>query len=297
MFIESKGIGSRIFDLFNYILLGFLAFICLYPMLHVFWGSISDPMEFAVHRGTLLWPQGFSLEGYKIVFRNPNIWSGYRNTLFYVVVGTIIKLFMTSLGAYVLSRKGFMFRKHLTFMLVFTMYFSGGLIPTFLLVQALGLYNTRWAIILPALIATWNLLILRTAFQSIPASLRESAELDGANDLVILMRIVIPVSKATIAVIAMYYAVGERNAWFNAMVFLRDRKKFPLQLVLREILMANSDSGNLSGHMMEEGSIELFIEEIIRYCTIIVSTLPILCIYPFIQKYSVRGVMMGSLKE
>jgi putative aldouronate transport system permease protein len=297
MIVESKTLGSRSFDIFNYVLLGLLAFVCFYPMMHVLWGSFSDPVQFAVHTGALLWPQGFSTAGYKIVFKNPNIWTGYGNTLFYVVIGTIIKLFMTSLGAYVLSRKGFMFRRFLTLMVVFTMYFGGGLIPNFLLVQKLGIYNSRLAIILPALIATWNLIILKTAFQTVPASLRESAELDGANDLIILMRIIIPVSKATIAVIAMYYAVGEWNAWFNAMVYLRDRSKYPLQLFLREILLANSDSGNLAGEIMEEGSIELFIEEIIRYCTIVVSTLPILCAYPFIQKYFVRGVMMGSLKE
>lgn len=297
MIVESKSISSKIFDLFNYIFLGLLAFICLYPMLHVLLGSFSDPVRFAVHRGVLLWPQGFSVEGYKIVLKNPNIWSGYGNTLFYVIVGTLFKLFMTSLGAYVLARKEFMFRKHLTIMTVFTMYFGGGLIPTYLLVQSLGIYNTRWAIILPALISTWNLIILKTAFQTVPASLKESAELDGANDLIILARIIIPVSKATIAVIAMYYAVGEWNAWFNAMIYLRDRSKYPLQLFLREILLANSDSGNLTGEIMEEGSIELFIEEIVRYCTIIVSTLPILCAYPFIQKYFVKGVMLGSLKE
>jgi putative aldouronate transport system permease protein len=295
--VETKTFGSRTFDAFNYTFLGFIALICLYPMMHVVWGSISNPTQLAVHSGAILWPLGFSLEGYKVVLNNPNIWTGYANTLFYVVVGTILKLFMTALGAYVLSRKDFMFRRALTLMIVFTMYFGGGLIPNFLLVQNLGLYNTRWAILVPGLIATWNLIILKTAFQAVPASLEESAKMDGANDLTILMRIVLPVTKATIAVIALYYAVGEWNAWFNAMIYLRNRAKYPLQLFLREILLSNSKSGNMSGEIAAEGGIELFIEEVIRYCTIVVATLPILCVYPFIQKYFVKGVMMGSLKE
>jgi putative aldouronate transport system permease protein len=295
--VETKNLGSRTFDAFNYVFLGFIAMICLYPMMHVIWGSISNPTKLAVHSGTILLPLGFSLEGYKVVLNNPNIWTGYGNTLFYVVVGTILKLFMTALGAYVLSRKDFMFRKALTLMIVFTMYFGGGLIPNFLLIQNLGLYNTRWAILIPGLVATWNLIILKTAFQSVPSSLEESAKIDGANDLTILIRIIFPVCKATIAVIALYYAVGEWNAWFNAMIYLRNRAKYPLQLFLREILLSNSKSGNMSGEMVGESGIELFIEEVIRYCTIVVATIPILCVYPFIQKYFVKGVMMGSLKE
>lgn len=293
--VENKSLSSRVFDIFNYIFLGILAMICLYPMLHVLFGSMSDPMRIAVHSGPLLWPLGFTLEGYKVVLKNPNIWSGYTNTLIYVCAGTAMKLFMTSLGGYVLSRKDFKLRNLLMVLIVITMYFHGGLIPDFLLIQNIGIYNTRWAILLPGLIASWNLIILKTAFQAVPASLEESARIDGANDLIILFRIIFPVAKATLAVIALYYAVSEWNAWFNALIYLRDRKKFPLQLFLREILIAKSKSGNLSGDM-PENAIELFIEIVIRYCTIIVATLPILCAYPFVQKYFVKGVMLGSIK-
>lgn len=298
--IESKTLSSRIFDIFNYTFVSFIALICLYPMLHVLWASFSNPAQFALHRGILYYPKGFSILGYKIVLNNPNVWIGYGNTLFYVIVGTILQLFMTMIGAYVLSRKEFIFRKHLTIIIVFTMYFGGGLIPNFLLVQGLGLYNTRWAIIIPGLIGTWNLIVLKTSFQTVPNSLVESAELDGANDIQILLKIIAPVSKATIAVIALYYAVGSWNSWFGAMVYLRDRKKYPLQLFLREILITRSQAEHMGAEIpidFQGEDMELFIEEIIRYCTIIVSTVPILCAYPFVQKYFVTGVMMGSLKE
>lgn len=294
--IESKTVGSRLFDGFNYIALGFLALICLYPMLHVIFSSLSDPARLAIHSGVILWPLGFSLEGYKVVLKNPNIWIGYTNTIFYVVVGTMLRLFMTALGAYVLSRKDFIFRKQLTLLIVFTMYFTGGLIPDFLLVQKIGLYNTRWAVIVPGLITTWYLIILKTVFQNIPVSLEESAKIDGANDMTILFKIIFPISKATIAVIALYYAVSEWNAWFKAMIYLRSRIYFPLQLYLREILIAHSSGGNLSGDMPGE-ALELFIDKLIKYCTISVATIPILCVYPFVQKHFVKGVMMGSLKE
>ena len=180
-------------------------------------------------------------------------------------------------------------------MIVFTMYFSGGMIPSFLVVKLLGLYNTRAAIILPTLISTWNMIIMKTALQAVPDALEESARLDGANDLVILFQILVPVVKATIAVIALYYVVGEWNSWFNAMIYLRDNSKRPLQLFLREILIENSTNANASANVDADIS-AAFLEESIKYCTIIVATVPILCIYPFVQKYFVTGVMMGSVK-
>ena len=265
-------------------------------MWHVLCGSFSDPILLTKHYGPLIWMQGYSLEGYKVVFNNPNILSGYLNTIFYVVVGTASRLLATMIGAYVLSRKGFMFRKVLTFMMVFTMYISGGMIPTFLVVKAVGLYNTRGAIIVPSLIGTWNMIIMKTALQSVPASLEESARLDGANDIVVLFRIILPVVKATVAVIALYYAVGEWNSWFSAIIYLRDTSKRPLQVWLREILLQNSSSGTAVEAVDMDVS-ALFLEELIKYCTIIVATVPILLIYPFVQKYFVTGVMMGSIKE
>ena len=289
--IENRSPGDRIFIGTVYIITGLMALMCLYPMLHVLFASISDPIRLMQHTGVILKPLGFSLEGYKIVLKNPNIPVSYLNTIIYVVVGTSINILMTTLGAYALSRKGYMFKKTITLLIVFTMYFNGGLIPNFLLVKALGMYNTIWALVVPGAISTWNLIVMKTCFQAIPVSLEESARLDGANDFVILLKVFLPLSKATMAVMLLFYAVTQWSSWFNAMIYLSDRKKFPLKLIMREILIANSTSGNTMD------SDVMFLEEVVKYATIIVSTVPVLCIYPFVQKYFMTGVMMGSVKE
>ena len=284
--------GDRIFVVLMYVITGFLALLCLYPMIHVLFASISEPLKLMLHNGVLLWPQGISLKGYEIVFNNQNIYTGYFNTMYYVVIGTIVNMLMSSLGAYSLSRSNYMFKRTITVGIVFTMYFSGGLIPNFLLVRALGIYNTRMAIVLPGAIATWNLIVMKTSFQYIPASLEESAKIDGASDWIILFRIFVPVAKATIAVITLFYAVGHWNSWFNAMIYLQDRNKYPLSLFLREILIAHSVSGNVN-----PDADFFFLDELIKYSTIIISTVPILVAYPFAQRYFMTGVMLGSLKE
>ena len=289
--IENRSPGDRIFIGTVYIITGLMALMCLYPMLHVLFASISDPIRLMQHTGVILKPLGFSLEGYKIVLKNPNIPVSYLNTIIYVAVGTSINILMTTLGAYALSRKGYMFKKTITLLIVFTMYFNGGLIPNFLLVKALGMYNTIWALVVPGAISTWNLIVMKTCFQAIPVSLEESARLDGANDFVILLKVFLPLSKATMAVMLLFYAVTQWSSWFNAMIYLSDRKKFPLQLIMREILIANSTSGNTMD------SDVMFLEEVVKYATIIVSTVPVLCIYPFVQKYFMTGVMMGYVKE
>lgn len=289
--IENRSPGDRIFIGTVYIITGLMALMCLYPMLHVLFASISDPIRLMQHTGVILKPLGFSLEGYKIVLKNPNIPVSYLNTIIYVVVGTSINILMTTLGAYALSRKGYMFKKTITLLIVFTMYFNGGLIPNFLLVKALGMYNTIWALVVPGAISTWNLIVMKTCFQAIPVSLEESARLDGANDFVILLKVFLPLSKATMAVMLLFYAVTQWSSWFNAMIYLSDRKKFPLQLIMREILIANSTSGNTMD------SDVMFLEEVVKYATIIVSTVPVLVFYPFVQKYFMTGVMMGSVKE
>lgn len=296
--VEQKSVSGRIFDAFNYIFLIIVGLLCLYPMIHVIMGSISDPTLLVNHRGLLLIPEGFTSRGYEIVFNNPNIWSGYANTLFYVIVGTLLRTFMTMLGAYVLAQKDFLPRKPLMLMFVFTMYFSGGLIPDYLLVTNLHLLNTRWAIIIPTLINTWNMIILRTAFVQVPESLIESVRLDGAGDMRILFNIVVPASKATLAVIVMYYAVAEWNSWFSAAIYLPNgREMYPLQLFLREILIANSAGGNATAAGgADVDALNALIEDVVQYSTICVATLPILCVYPFVQKYFVKGVMMGSVK-
>lgn len=244
------------------------------------------------HRGLLLMPKGFNIGAYKLVFRNPNILKGYANTILYVVVGTSINIVMTVLSAYVLSRKDFLFRRPLMFMAIITMYFSGGMIPLYLQVQRLKLLNTIWAIVLPTAMSTYNLIIVRTAFENVPPTLEESAMLDGANEFVTLVRIVIPLTMPTIAVMVLFYSVGIWNSWFNAMIYLQDRTKFPLQLILREILIANDTSSMTAG---VAGDV-VPLAESVKYATIVVATLPVLVIYPFLQKYFVKGVMVGAVK-
>ena len=297
--VENKTFGSRLFDILNYVILGIIAILCLYPLWHVLMGSFSDPKGLTLHTGILLKPEGFSTAGYRIVLSNPNILTGYMNTLVYVVVGTIVRMIMTILGAYALSRSNFLLKRALSVYVVITMYFGGGLIASFLVVTKLfGMYDSRAAIIVPSLISTWNMIILKTAFQRVPASLEESARLDGANDIVLLIRIILPVSMATIAVLVLYYAVSEWNSWFTAVIYLRSRNKFPLQVFLRETLISytTSMSDDVTSSM-DAPDVVLFIEKLVRYSTIIVATVPILCIYPFAQRYFITGVMMGSLKE
>lgn len=289
---KNKAMGDRIFIIAVYLLMGLMALACLYPMWHVVMASFSDPIELMRHTGVIWKPLGLSLEGYRVVIQNPNIPVSYLNTIFYVLLGTSINMLLTTLGAYALSRKGFMFKKTLTLLIVFTMYFNAGLVPNFLLVKGLGLYNTVWALVLPGAVSTWNLIVMKTSFQAVPVSLEESARLDGANDFTILFRIFLPLSKATVAVMILFYAVAHWSSWFNAMIYLRDRSKFPLQLIMREILIANSTSGNT---LMDTDA--MFLQEVVKYATIVVSTVPILFIYPFTQKYFMAGVMMGSVKE
>lgn len=292
--VENKSVGDKVFNFVNYTILIMLTIAFLYPMWFVLMASFSEPTKLMTHVGPMLTPQGFSLAGYRAVFRNKNIITGYSNTLFYVVVGTSLRMLLTILGAYVLSRKNLYLKKFMMPMIVISMYLSAGVIPNFLLIKYLGLYNTRLAIIIPGAIGTWNLVVMRTAFMQVPDSLEESAKIDGASDLVTLFKIIIPVSKATIAVIILFYAVGLWNSWFNSMIYLRDRSKYPLQLFLREILIANISTGKDADVPTGQGA--FFMDELIKYCTIIVSTVPILCIYPMAQRYFIKGVMLGSIK-
>ncbi|MDD7121490.1 MAG: carbohydrate ABC transporter permease [Clostridiales bacterium] len=293
--VESKSFGSRLFDVLNYALLFVLTVVFLYPLWYVLVGSISDPVRLFMHNGLLWRPLGFSLHGYRTMLQNPNVGIGYANTIFYVVVGTVLSIFFSCLGAYTLSRPKLMFKKLFTLLVVFTMYFSGGMIPKFLVVKGVGLYNTRMAVILPGVISTWNMIVMRTSFRAIPQSLEESARLDGAGDFTILFRIIVPCAKATIAVMVLYYAVAQWNGWFDAMIYLQDRSKFPLQLFLREILLINiNNANNAAGN---DAADVLYLDTLVKYAMIIISTVLILCIYPFVQKYFMKGVMMGSIKE
>ena len=287
--------GDIIFDIINHLFLTILALTCLYPITHVLFASFSDAGRLVQHRGPLFAPLGFSVEGYKIVFQNPNIIQGYTNTLFYVFVGTLLNIFLTSMGGFVLSRRSFLWRKEVMMFFTFTMFFNGGIIPAYLNVRNIGLYNSRWAVILPVAVSTYNLIIMRTAMSAVPSSLEESAMLDGANEFRIYWNIMLPLTTSTLAVITLMYAVSHWNAWFNASIYLRERSKYPLQIILREILLLNDnrDAATAADNMDNT----FLARELVKYCTIIVATLPILCFYPFIQKYFVKGVMIGSVKE
>lgn len=288
--------GEKAFNIFNAFFLIVLSVACIYPLYYVLIGSISDPMMMMKHQGLLLVPYGFDLEAYQRVFANPMIPIGYRNTIVYLVCGTIVNLVLTTLGAYTLSRKNVMFRDFVMFMIVFTMLFQGGMIPTYLLVNDLGLVNSWLAMILPSAINTINLIIMRTSVAAIPESLLESARIEGAGEFSILIRIVIPLSKAVIAVMILYYGVYHWNTWFNAMLYLRTRTLYPLQLVLRDILIATGGTAGMTTGTVNADEKE-YISMTIKYATIIVATLPILFVYPFVQKYFVKGVMIGAIKE
>lgn len=285
--------SERVFDTFNVILMILLIIVTLYPFLHVAFASISSVGKLVAHQGLLFYPLGFNPGAYKLVFDNPMIVAGYKNTLFLVAVGTFLNLLMTSMGAYVLSRKGFMLRNVIMFMTVFTMFFSGGLIPFYLLVKNLGLVNTRWALIFPTIINTFNLVVMRTSFAAIPDSMEESARIDGANDFTILFRIILPLSLPILSVMTLFYGVHHWNAWFLSMIFLRMRELYPLQLILREILITNSTDNMLTNVMMGDKEP---ISETVKYATIMVATVPILFVYPFLQKYFVKGMMIGAIK-
>jgi len=285
--------GERAFGWLNAFFMIGLCFVTLYPFLYVLFASFSNPTSFLQSSGLLFRPAGFDLGAYRAVFHNPMIMKGYGNTLLYVTLGTAINLIMTAIGAYVTSRSQLYFHKILMFLIVVTMVFQGGLIPSYLLVNQLGMMNSMWALLVPVAINTFNLIIMRTSFQSVPVSLEESARLDGAGDWTILFRIVLPLSMPVVAVMILWYAVGHWNSYFAALVYLRDSEKYPLQLVLRDILIANNTDTMTAG---SAGDDKYAIGETIKYATIIVSTLPIICLYPFLQKYFVKGVLVGAVK-
>ena len=293
----SRSYSDRIFDIVNLFVMLVLLVVFVWPLWFVVIASFSDPNE--VWMGNVvLWPKGFTLISYETLLEYKRIWVGYGNTLFYTVVGTLVNLVMTVCGAYPLSRKDFLPRHFFMFLFMLTMYFGGGLIPTYLVVSGLGLVDTRWAMIIPGAVSIYNIIITRTYFMnSIPASLQEAATLDGANSFQYLMRVVLPLSKPIIAVVGLYYAVGHWNDFYTALIYLYKEDLMPLQSFLRDMLMSTKLTlNNLSG--MDTATVELktHLAQTLKYSVIIVSTVPVLCIYPFIQKYSVKGVMVGSVK-
>lgn len=292
--IEKKSTGEKIFDALNVLFMLIVILITLYPMYYVLVCSLSEGNALIGARGVILWPRGYSLDAYKSVFANPNIFTGYRTTLIVVVFGTVLNLIMTSVGAFLITRKQFPLTKFLSYMMIFTMYFGGGMIPTYLVINNLyHMGDSLLALILPGAISVYNLLIMKANFQALPASLEEAAKVDGANDFRILFQIVLPLSQSVLAVMVLYYGVAHWNSWFDAMMYMRTRTRYPLQLILREILLANSAATMSGGGSAGD---QYMLGESIKYATIIVATLPILCLYPFIQKYFVKGVMIGAVK-
>lgn len=286
---------KSIFPLLNGIILCLVGGLCLYPMLYIVFASLSEPAQIMKHSGLLAAPLGFTLEGYTLAFRNPNILTGYMNTIFYVAVGTVCSLAVTAAGAFVTSRKDAMLAKPIMLGIIFTMYFSGGLIPLYLLVNNLGLYNTRMAIILVGLVNTWNLIVMRTSYLGIPDSLEESAKIDGASPLRTFTSIYLPLSKPMLATMTLFYGVGNWNSWFNHMIFLRDRAKYPLQLIMREILIANDMSSMTNMNTVGTYTNDMY-QVLVKYAVVVIATLPILCVYPFLQRYFIKGVMVGAIK-
>ena len=289
-----RSLGERIFQVCNYIILSALIVICIYPIWYVVMASFSDSNALMSHSGLLLAPLDFTVNAYKKVFENPMLIKGYANTLFSLVVGVTLNMIMTSLGAYFLSRKNVLFMKPIMLFIVFTMFFEGGIIPFYLNLKDLHLTNSLWGLIIPFMIQTRNMIILRTAFSAVPESLIEAARIDGAGHITILTKIVLPLSKAMLAVIVLYYGVHIWNSWFWASAILRDRELYPIQLILREILLQNDMSSMAIGG--DTGTQDA-ISQSIRYATIVVATVPILCVYPFLQKHFAKGTMVGAVKE
>lgn len=287
--MRRKITGKNIFDFCNTIIMLLVIVATAYPFLYVVMASFSDPTALSTYTGILLLPlEPVTTKAYEIVLSLPSIVTGYKNTIIILVVGVIANMVFTVLGAYFLSIKGPMHKDLVSFMIIFTMYFSGGMIPGYLNVKSLGLLNSLWALILPGAINTTNLIIMKSAFVAIPDSLVEAAQLDGASYLQILRKVMLPLTKATLAVLVLYYGVAHWNSWFSASIYLMDSKKYPLQLILRNML----DSAQYIEGMDDMAQYA----ELVKYALIVVSTVPILVLYPFLQKYFTKGVMIGAVK-
>jgi putative aldouronate transport system permease protein len=300
MSVIKESPGDRVFNLLNLLVLTIVLVIVLFPLIHIVAASVSDP-DYVSTGKVLLFPRGFNIEGYKKVFQYKDIMIGYRNTIFYTIVGTLVNLAVTLPAAYALSKKRLMGRNGLMFFMAFTMYFSGGMIPTYILIRDLNLLNTYAVLVVSGAVNTTNLIICRTFFtSSIPSELEEAAMIDGCSTTRTFLTIVLPLSKALLGVMVLYYGIGHWNSYFNALIYLTDRSKVPLQLVLREILIEQE----MASQMLESGAavsddlrkMQMKLASLIKYSAIVVSSLPVLIVYPFLQKYFEKGVMLGSLK-
>ena len=286
--------SDRVYLTVVHIVMAVILVLTLYPIIYVISSSFSSPQ--AVSTGQVrLWPVDFSLRGYKEVFDYRVVWIGYANTIFYTLAGTLLNVVLTLFAAFALSKKTLPGRGFFTFLFTFTMLFSGGLIPTYLVMRSLGIINTRWVMLLPGAINVYNMIVTRTFITNIPQELSEASAIDGCSDFRYFFAILLPLSKAVISVIALYYAVGHWNAYFNALIYLNGQKLFPLQVFLRDILVLNSVDASSILDPEEAQALE-GMRDLLKYALIVVSTVPIMCVYPFLQKFFAQGVMVGSVK-
>ena len=286
--------SEKLFQTVNYIFLTFIGVIMLYPLLYVFSASVSDPQMVAAGKVVFLPKGNITLDAYKMVLSDKQIWVAYGNTIIYAFGGTFLSLIFTTLGGYPLSKRRLRGRRFFNLMFAFTMWFNGGIIPLFLTIKDYGLLNSRWGILITFLIDTFNLILVRTYFESIPDTMEEAARIDGANDWGILLKIYLPLAKPILATIGLYYLVGKWNSYFWSMVLLRDESKIPLQVVLQKLIVNMTSAGiNQNNTNVESGGV---VKETVIYTTIVVSVVPMLMIYPFLQKYFVKGIMVGAIK-
>lgn len=284
--------GERIFAVFNYAYLSLLLIVTLYPCIYVVFASVSDPVQLYNGSKLLLWPRGFNLSGYEYAFTFKQIWVGYRNTIFYTVGGTALNVLLTITAAYCLSRRNLWGQNFIIMAMIFTMYFSGGMIPMYMVVKEIHLLDSPLAMILPSAINTTNFIISLTYFKGMPYELEEAAKIDGASNMKVLFKILAPLAKPVIMVMVLYYSVEHWNDYMNAMLYIFDQNLYPLQSVLREILIQGSGLTSVGAGIADDAAVA----ETIKYAIIVISTVPILCVYPFIQKHFVKGVMMGAVK-
>lgn len=287
---KKKSADDIILDIVVYVVLIAFALICLYPIWYVFVASLADSTEITKNPGMMLWPEKIVTESYKMVFTNSLFMKSFFNSIKILLLALPINIVLTLLCGYFLACSGMMWKKPLAMLVMFTMFFSGGMIPAYLNIKDLGLYNTIWALILPGAMTVYNAIICKTSIEAIPDSLKEAAYIDGANDFQIIFKVILPLIKATIAVLVLYYGVAHWNSWFNASIYLKDNDKLPVQNILRSILIANQD---LSGSGGDEYNAYA---ETIKYAAIVISTFPILCVYPFLQKYFAKGALIGAVK-
>jgi putative aldouronate transport system permease protein len=286
---------DKVFDLINIFLVAIMVILVVYPLYFIVIASISNPNM--IYEGKVWFlPKDITFEGYQRIFNDSKIWLGYKNSIIYTFVGTIVNVSFTLMAAYALSRRDLYGRNLIMFLFLFTMFFSGGLIPTYLVVKDLGLLNTMWALILPKAVAVWNVIVARTYFQtSIPNELLEAAKMDGCSDAKFFWKIVVPLSKPIVAVMVLFYAVGHWNSYFDALIYLNNEDLYPLQLILRNILIQNEASTQMISDL-DSLAAKQRVSELIKYGVIIVASIPLLILYPFVQKYFVKGVMIGGIK-